>query len=200
MHFPAIQELRRHQASALLAFYRRLPPWVVHWFEPFPGDTAAKITAHLAAVESGTAISFGLLTAEERIAGHGFVLALDAAGPVFGIGLAPDRIGCGWGRKLMNAVIEEADRRGVPRLVLSVFRTNSRARSLYESFGFVSTGKCQCRQPDDSIAMERLRHAAAPMPRRSAASRRVLCPFPRREGRGKGDISSRAPRERPRGC
>ncbi len=142
--------------DALVEFYHALPPATVHWFEPFEPADRSTLSVHLRQAAANEAIGIGLVSTDGRIAGHAFVLALSSASPVFGCGLRVEARGQGIGRRMMRLVLEEADRRRLPRVTLTVFKDNARARRLYESCGFVNTGEADCRQPGDSLAMERL--------------------------------------------
>ncbi len=157
----SIHELTPDHVAALRWFYASLPDWLVKWFEPFPEQSDRKITEHLQNALEGKAISLGLCEPDGTIVGHAFVMNTRDDSPVFGIGLQEPLIGSGWGRRLTSAVLSEADVRGVPRITLTVFKENNRARQLYESFGFTAVGDHQCRTPGDSIAMERFRGGAA---------------------------------------
>jgi RimJ/RimL family protein N-acetyltransferase len=57
-----------------------------------------------------------------------------------GIGMLPHVRGRGLGRRLMQAAIEAARERGMERIQLGVFASNTRAIALYESLGFVREG------------------------------------------------------------
>lgn len=56
------------------------------------------------------------------------------------ITVAPEFEGRGYGRLLLNALIEEAIARGAERLFLEVRQSNQRAIRLYESAGFTIAG------------------------------------------------------------
>lgn len=151
-----IRVLTAADTDALVAFYHSLPPETVQWFEPFVPADRSTLMAHLRQADANEAISIGLVRNNGGIVGHAFVMALSSASPVFGCGLRVDARGAGFGRRLMCRVLDEADRRRLPRVTLTVFKDNTRARRLYESCGFVTTGEAGCRQPGDSLAMERL--------------------------------------------
>ncbi len=55
-----------------------------------------------------------------------------------GIAVAREGRGSGIGTALLNAIVEEAARRGMAAIRLDVIGENERARSLYERFGFVA--------------------------------------------------------------
>jgi L-phenylalanine/L-methionine N-acetyltransferase len=57
-----------------------------------------------------------------------------------GVGVHPDFSGKGYGKKLMQAVIDLAKAQGLRRIELSTATTNERAIRLYESVGFEKEG------------------------------------------------------------
>ncbi len=59
---------------------------------------------------------------------------------VIGMVVAPERVGLGVGRRLLDALVADARASGLARLVLTVTRGNQRAERLYESAGFKSFG------------------------------------------------------------
>lgn len=88
-------------------------------------------------------------------AGHILFVLVDGDRIVGGIGIHPTEIsdvhflgmsilgefrGHGWGRRLVEAALEEARARGVVKVVLEVFPDNGRAISLYASTGFEVEG------------------------------------------------------------
>jgi len=56
------------------------------------------------------------------------------------IGVRPDHQRAGWGRKLIDEVIDRATEQGAAVLFLEVRKSNQAARSLYRRLGFVETG------------------------------------------------------------
>ena len=64
------------------------------------------------------------------------------AGEVISIYLLPEYIGKGYGRRLMEAVMEELGKQGFREAFLWVLEENTRARHFYERFGFECTGEC----------------------------------------------------------
>jgi len=72
----------------------------------------------------------------------------DGAGPVVpghrhltGIAVIPERHGHGIGRNLLRTVVEDARKEGCTRLTLWTNAANVPARKLFESAGFVPTGR-----------------------------------------------------------
>jgi RimJ/RimL family protein N-acetyltransferase len=88
----------------------------------------------LVALEDGVVAGYVHLKPASRFASSNHVLT------VGGIAVDPARQGRGVGRRLIEAAIEEARRRGARRLTLRVFSPNARARRLYEGSGFVVEG------------------------------------------------------------
>ncbi|MBO1903035.1 ribosomal protein S18-alanine N-acetyltransferase [Leucobacter weissii] len=77
------------------------------------------------------------LVDDERVVGYGGLLAIGADGDIQTIAVAPAVRGTGQGRRLMNALLDEAAARGVRRMFLDVRADNPVAQSLYASLGFV---------------------------------------------------------------
>ncbi|MGR2753052.1 ribosomal protein S18-alanine N-acetyltransferase [Agromyces arachidis] len=98
-------------------------------------------------------------------------------GDIQTIAVEPAHRGAGLGRALVNALIDEARRRGAHELFLEVRADNPVARALYESLGFRATGvRRGYYQPDgvDAIAM-RL-DVPPPMARPAASGRDATAP------------------------
>jgi ribosomal protein S18 acetylase RimI-like enzyme len=87
-------------------------------------------------------------------------------GGTLGVGMLPDVRGTGLGRRLMTAAIDAARAKGMERIGLEVFASNSRAIALYESLGFVREGlkrrvrKIDGRYDDDVVMALLLGEAA----------------------------------------
>jgi GNAT superfamily N-acetyltransferase len=64
----------------------------------------------------------------------------DHTGEIAAIYLAPDHLGQGLGRRLMQASLELARRRGYREVTLWVLDTNTRAQGFYEHMGFAPDG------------------------------------------------------------
>jgi RimJ/RimL family protein N-acetyltransferase len=78
-----------------------------------------------------------------------------------GMGLLPEVRGHGVGARLVRAAVDAARERGIERIELEVFASNTRALQLYERLGFEREGvKRQARKLDgaveDNILMARL--------------------------------------------
>jgi ribosomal protein S18 acetylase RimI-like enzyme len=152
-----IRRLQPLDAKRLLAFYSSLSEAVHRSFRPFDPIAEPTFHAHLEEAARGRHVTLGLVDVEGTIWGHGFVLLLHEPKPVFGIGLHQDLHGQGWGRRLMQATLDEADAQSIPLLTLTVLKENVRARALYEKMGFWSKGDATFRLPNDCFYMERSR-------------------------------------------
>ena len=94
-------------------------------------------------------------TTQSELATHVHILVMDVAGEVSGyiviacipgegeiqnLGVSPAKQGNGFGRDLVEAGVDLLRDRNASRCLLEVRQSNNRARSLYESFGFVIDG------------------------------------------------------------
>ena len=151
-----LQRLTSNDLQALLSFYSGLSKSVTDTFEPFgPRVTEEILRQYLVDTDRGTHLSFGLFHPLGIIVGHVFIWNIDSELPVFGIGLAESAQSQGWGRRMAQRVLEEADARGAKRVALTVVKTNVRAVTLYERLGFRRTGHATFRNQNDSLSMER---------------------------------------------
>lgn len=108
---------------------------------------------YLVAVDQGD-------TGPDAVIGYAGLLALAAAADadVQTIAVAPAKRGQGIGSALLQALLDEAVRRGVDRVFLEVRADNPVAQQLYRGFGFASIGvRRGYYQPDgvDAIVMSR---------------------------------------------
>lgn len=88
------------------------------------------------------------------ILGYGGLLAVGSDGDIQTIALAPAARGAGHGRRMMNALLDEAERRSVREVFLEVRADNTVAHSLYLSLGFEQLGvRPRYYQPDDVDAI-----------------------------------------------
>jgi ribosomal protein S18 acetylase RimI-like enzyme len=78
--------------------------------------------------------------------------------PELAMAVVPDRVGQGLGSILLDRLVSEADRRGVPAIVLSARADNSAVR-LYERTGFVEIDRIVNRVGTVSVKMARTRQA-----------------------------------------
>lgn len=72
--------------------------------------------------------------------------------------VAPDQVGSGIGKALMDRAIAEARRRGHDELFLTVFIDNQRARRFYDGYGFEPVGRYEFMvgsQADEDVIMRK---------------------------------------------
>lgn len=87
---------------------------------------------------------------------HGYagLLVLGSDGDIQTIAVSKTARGSGYGRLLMNELLDEAARRGATQVFLDVRADNTAARSLYNSLGFREIGvRPRYYQPDDVDAI-----------------------------------------------
>jgi len=145
-------------AARLHAFYSSLGPDIVWFYEPYgPSPDADRIRQALVPVDAGRDVAFGLEDAAGAILGHAFIADLRGPTPTFGIGMASCAQGKGWGRRLAETVLAEADAAALPLVTLTVVQENVRAYTLYRSLGFELAGECTFRSLNDSYVMHRRR-------------------------------------------
>ncbi len=85
------------------------------------------------------------------------------------IAITKDNWGFGIGRRLMAALCDWADARGLVRIALEVAANNTRAIDLYRTFGFEIEGRLRARRKEgdgyvDGLVMGRVNTAALPEP------------------------------------
>ncbi len=122
-------------------------------------DSVARERTSLAFTEAPPLDAVGTFVRESREHGAVQYVALDGEGLVagwcdivplniegcrhvgrLGIGVRARDRGRGIGRRLMEAAVKEAPRRGMERIELEAFASNTRAIALYRSFGFGTEG------------------------------------------------------------
>jgi ribosomal-protein-alanine N-acetyltransferase len=94
----------------------------------------------------------------DRIVGYGGLIAYPDEAHVATIGVAGARQGEGIGARLLDALLGEADRRGVPVVLLEVRADNELAQGLYRRRGFAEIGRRRgYYQPSgaDAVVMKR---------------------------------------------
>jgi len=77
---------------------------------------------------------------EEQLVGYAGLIAYDDEAHVSTIAVAPSRQGEGTGSRLLDALLEEADRRS-PVVILEVRADNELAQGLYRRRGFTEIGR-----------------------------------------------------------
>ncbi|MBK0419745.1 ribosomal protein S18-alanine N-acetyltransferase [Leucobacter sp. CSA1] len=99
---------------------------------------------------------FALVDEAGAVHGYGGLLAVGAEGDIQTIAVEPHARGAGHGRRIMNALLDEAASRGVREVFLEVRADNPTARGLYLSLGFAEIGvRPRYYQPEgiDAIVM-----------------------------------------------
>ena len=133
-----IRPARLDDEAALLPIH--LATWTA---DVSPGTTPdpsepvldAETLADVLVAEEGGAVSgYVRLSQPGPLPSHAHVLVIN------GLAVDPARQGCGIGRRLVTAALDEALRRGARKVSLRVLAPNSRARRLYESCGFTQEG------------------------------------------------------------
>lgn len=150
-----IQRLATADADRLLDFYHSLSDEVQWFYRPFGDVEEASIREHLDGAEAGRHIALAIVREDGVVLGHAFIAEVRGVEPVLGIGLHQSIHGMGWGRRLMEAVLAEADCMSVPFVTLTVLKSNHRAKTLYDSLGFVVEGESTFRSENDSYYMVR---------------------------------------------
>ena len=77
-----------------------------------------------------------VVTEDDRVVAYGGIAAMPDEAFVQNIAVAPDRQRHGLGARLLTALLEDARRRGLPRVGLEVRTDNAPAIAMYERFGF----------------------------------------------------------------
>lgn len=105
----------------------------------------AWLTDRLSEIAAGTGVSLFAFAGDRMIGSTQIGLGAMVSGHVgsFGIGLASDWRGIGLGTRLMQAVIDEAERylTGMRVIQLDVFANNERGIRLYRRLGFTECGR-----------------------------------------------------------
>ncbi|MHB1457540.1 MAG: GNAT family N-acetyltransferase [Armatimonadota bacterium] len=138
---PVIRDVTSEDTLALQSFYNTLDHGARVTFRPM-GWTGAysDFEAVVKGVLDGARYDV-VVEKDGKIHGWAFIAGMDGEFPVFGIGVSETLRGKGYGKKIMARVIDFGRRnRAKKGIDLTVVQTNDRARLLYESFGFRSTG------------------------------------------------------------
>ncbi len=91
---------------------------------------------------------------ENEIVGYAGLLVLGSDGDIQTIAVSPNVRGSGYGRLMMNELLDEAAHRGAKQVFLDVRADNEVARRLYASLGFQEIGvRPRYYQPDDIDAI-----------------------------------------------
>lgn len=133
---PILRRLRREDALALQHFYNTTSAQVRYWFNPL-GWNASWQQCEEICEQSARGERYDIVLEDGRqIVGWGFLTHLDKPLAYLGIGITDSYCDRGLGKKLMAALVQEAKKRGHQGIELIFVQDNTRARALYEHFGF----------------------------------------------------------------
>ncbi|MEI7436294.1 MAG: GNAT family N-acetyltransferase [bacterium] len=134
-----IRRIEPGDAEYLTNFYNGLGHEVIKRFRPLGWTATTEACENV--VAGNTAVPeyrFDLLALREgRIVGWCFMWDVHTENPFFGLGIAAEERGKGLGARLMVLVMQEARRRKLQRIYLTVVTDNQIAWRLYEKQGFV---------------------------------------------------------------
>lgn len=134
-----IRSIADGDAAALESVYNALGAESKRTFHPLGDRTTVETCEAIIAEnapEAGKKFDVVAVT-NGQIIGWSFLWNLSSDCPTFGLGVTDEWQGKGLGRRLMDHVLAEAARRGIPRISLTVVQDNDRARGMYERRGFV---------------------------------------------------------------
>lgn len=96
-----------------------------------------------------------ILKEEVKAVGYCAFRILLGEGELFRIGVSPAFRGRGYGKKLMDGMVEYARKKEVKSMVLEVRESNERAINLYKSYGFLEecVRKGYYREPDEAAVI-----------------------------------------------
>jgi putative acetyltransferase len=127
--------IRQFQAGDAAAFRRLNEEWITRYFRIEPKEELVLADPQKVILDSGGRIFFA--TAGERCIGCcGLIRLKEKEFEVAKMAVEPSYQGAGIGRRLLQAVIEEARRAGAHRLYLETNHVLTPAIRLYESLGF----------------------------------------------------------------
>lgn len=132
--------------AANIARHKPPSPARVAWVREKLNDTSACLVI---GSESGQVIAMAV--AEPTRARHGAGRTVPRSGHVSMVFVAPDRWGQGIGSQLLDALHHEMHVRGWETSSLWTGSSNTRARRLYESYGYSLTGEVQHHSGETSV-------------------------------------------------
>lgn len=115
-------------AVALIEARQHLTPWQVRSFED-----ALRLGWHTQVLRESTG-------SEAPVLGYTVSMTAGDDEELLTITVAPEAVGRGYGRNLIDALLKAAYSRGAQRLFLEVRESNRRAIHFYEAAGFTITG------------------------------------------------------------
>lgn len=123
---------------------------------------------YLAAVTTEPGAGTAGVVAEETVVGYGGLIAYPDEGHIATLGVRAAWQGRGLGARLLDALLAEADRRAVPRLILEVRADSPVPQALYRGRGFEAVGMRKRYYPLsglDAVVMVRESRPEPPHPR-----------------------------------
>lgn len=123
---------------------------------------------YLAAVMTEPVAGTAGVVAEETVVGYGGLIAYPDEGHIATLGVRAAWQGRGIGAQLLDALLAEADRRKVPRLILEVRADSPVPQALYRGRGFEAVGMRKRYYPLsglDAVVMVRESRPDSPHPR-----------------------------------
>ena len=138
-----IRQIRLGDENALVEFYNGLSESSIRTFRPLGYKTTLNVCEDIVQDNSPEIDKkFDLVVLHEtRIVGWSFLWNMPSNEPTFGLGVADDFQGKGWGSKLIDSVMKSARERGLKKVLLTVVQDNPVAWKMYEKRGFVKYGE-----------------------------------------------------------
>ncbi|MCP4643933.1 MAG: GNAT family N-acetyltransferase [bacterium] len=138
-----IRRLGARDAEALAFFYNRLSVESRRTFRPLGPEAHVNACDEVVLGNVGLdEIKFDLVAiADGTVVGWAFLWDIHTSKPTFGLAVDDACHGTGLGSRLMDAVMDEARRRGIPWVQLTVVQDNERAWRMYQRRGFAQTGE-----------------------------------------------------------
>jgi len=131
-----IRPMRTTDGPAMRDLFRRISPASRVFFHPHPFTDEVADDWAVRANDSQTVIRVAADNDGDRLHGYAWYGKADEPIPLVGIGVADDAQGQGVGRRLMEALIDQARATGRQGLRLTTHKQNHRAQALYSSCGF----------------------------------------------------------------
>jgi len=128
-----IRKLKKADTEKFYEFFTALSERTKYFFHPHPFDreTAEKLCNE----RDKNTVRFVVII-DEKIAGYGFLWNLNNDFPSLGICIRDDFQGKGIGKGLVEYLINFAKKKDKKGLVLTVYKDNENAISLYQKYGF----------------------------------------------------------------
>lgn len=136
----SIRELRLEDVPTLSKLLQAQRAEYIAWFHPFAFDEPT-IASVLQAADRDR---YWALESERNLVGFFMLRGFDAGyqRPSYGVFVAEEAAGRGLARASLEYSLQWCATYGIEKVMLKVAPENYRARAIYESAGFVSTGTC----------------------------------------------------------